>query len=273
MSASDSPHVVQHEAWLPACFAALVVFAQGEGSARAGTVPDPQMPAALRALFDRPVAVSRAVIPALNPGGPNGVVRCFRYPAFIVKEVDYGEHGDDHLAVLPLAKGSLAPACRLEQGSVEHWLKSSSETYFIGAKGRFGLVQSTGGQDSAPFVIYDLADGSQIYGDEMRVGAVPSFVRVRGGSLSFAYERSVAASCSILSGGAACWSAMARSAGLPGGIAHMPPPIALCRARYFFKGSAESEPSVLSYRILLTIDPTGQQRMRSGAVTACDPRM
>jgi hypothetical protein len=250
----------------------LMTLASGAAAAPRAMVPDPQFSRAQRALFDRPLSTARVAVPPLDPGGPAGAVRCFRYGTFFVKEVDYGEHGDDHIAVAPIAKRAPAPACQLRVGKREVALPSSAESYFLGAKGRFGFVQSTTGQDGTLFAIHDLARGAILHADQMALGSVPAGLVLADGTLSIDYVRSVSGSCSIPAGGAACWARIATEAGLPPAIAAALPPLALCRAGYAAARAARGEASVLNYRVSLTIDATGRRQLRSGAITACRPR-
>ncbi len=253
---------------------ATIGLVGGAAWAAAGdNVADPVFPQALRAAFDRPQSKTRTLVPAREPGDPRGAVRCFRYPAFLVKEVDYGEHGDDHVSVTPLAAAAAMPACAVAALPGEIVLTSSEEGYFLGASGRYGFVESTEGQDGTPVTIHELTSGQAVYADNMAIDTDRFAVAGGGGGLSVEYTRAASGDCSIASGGAACWKAFAVRAQLPPELAAAPAPIAACLAGYApAKGDRRGAPSVLRYRMTLTIDPAGKQAIRSGAIVGCTPQ-
>lgn len=238
----------------------------------AETVPDPVFPAAMRALFDVPLVTARNTLTPREADDPNGAVRCFSYPGFMVKEFDYGEHGDDRIMVHPIADA--APVdCNGAPDRDEIMLTGSEETYFLGAKGRYGFGLSTLGQDGSPFTIYDMTSKPDfsitgaLFTDTMAPDAVPSRVAVADGVLSFDYLASASLPCSLPGGGAICWKRFIADAHVAPVAA---PPESLC-----VKGYARvqvKEPSVVTFPVHLTIDNADKITVVTGAVISCGPQ-
>lgn len=240
-------------------------------------VPDPVFSAAMRALFDTPAAITRTILPPRETGDPSGVVRCYRYPGLTVQEVDYGEHGDQSIFVTPYDVGKPLPTCGPVAGRLEKQLFDSEESYFLGAKAQFGFVVSTSGRDGTPFTIHNLASNFALYADELATDSLPSTFTVAGNVLTIEYIRAAHGSCSIVSGGAACWTAFATEARLPPEIANAPAPFALCAKGYAaaFGGPADPiEPSVLNYtvRVALNAAPEIDKVIQAGPITSCNPQ-
>lgn len=236
-------------------------------AASGDSVPDPTYSPKLRALFDRPLSRARTVLPPREAESPNGVVRCFRYPGFFVKEIDYGEHGDDQISVTPLVPAARTPVCGVAALFGERGLSASTESYFLGTKGRFGLVESTEGQDGIPFTIHDLASAKAVFTDTMAVDSLPFAFAVKGPSLRIGYTRSVSIACSIPLAGAACWRTA--SGKLPPEIRGRAPPIALCRSAYARSHTPRDAFTVLHYRVTMTVDAAGRQSQRPGTIVGC----
>jgi len=259
-------------------FIASVLLASSP--ARAGQSPlieDPVFPPAMRALFDAPTETLRTILLSKNVGEPDGVVRCFRYPGLTVHEVDYGEHGDQSIFVTLHEPGKPLPTCGPIRGRLERTLFDSEQSYFLGTSGPFGLVLSTAGHDGIPFTVHDLAQNRALYSDEMAADTSPSRFQGDADVLKFEYVRAAKGSCSIISGGPACWRTFAMEAKLPLVIANAPPPIALCAKGYaeaFGEPTKYDQPSVLGYSIYVEInsDLEVEKLLRPGAVISCNPQ-
>lgn len=255
----------------------LLLTAMPSAAEQIAVVPDPVFSTAIRALFDKPVGITRTILPPRDSGDPSGVVRCYRYPGFTVQEVDRGEHGDESIFVTPHEPGKILPTCGPVAGRLEKQLFGSEESYFLGANGQFGFVVSTSGRDGTPFTIHNLATNSALYADELATDTLPSKFAVVGNVLTIEYIRAAHGSCSIVSGGAACWKAFANEAKLPPEIANAPAPVALCERGYataFGHPADPATPSVLNYAIRAEINsaPDIDKHVALGPLVSCSPQ-
>ena len=158
----------------------LVVLLAWMPLAGRGATRDPQIEPRIRALFDQPVATARTVLPqmAKYPNGP-GVVRCFYFPGFTIKELDYGDHGDTAISVTP-ASSPVRPQCGKQDDPGERLLPDGQSSYFLGAKGNFAFVISTlGGDGLGAFYVYDGPSGRKLLAGWSRRPTVPGLSRSR----------------------------------------------------------------------------------------------
>jgi hypothetical protein len=231
--------------------------------------PDPDIPAQVKALFDAPLRFTRAILPALpNDPDPLGVVRCYDYSDFRVKELDNGQHGDDAISVTRYDSVSRRPACGIQNDPGEIVLSGGQGGYFIGAKARFVYVMSTLGEDVTPFTIYDAQTGNAIYGD---AGGSPFGVSISGGVLTLSYSHGAEGPCSIILG-QGCWQRFAGAAALPRAIAKRPAPVSECKQSYDEQQHTDyKDPSVIYWDVTITVTITGKTKVLSRGALSCFP--
>ena len=248
----------------------IILVAIGSGAARPKSPPDPLIEPKIRALFDQPREVIRTVLPPRpDDSGQMGVVRCFYYPDFTVKELDYGEHGDLAVSVTRASSGAAEPKCGRQNDPGEVALAGGSGGYLIGVKEAFVYIVSTLGADTTPFAIYDGRTGKKLYNDQSSLDS-PKQLSVEDGVLALTYVHGAQAGCSILLGGQTCWAQFARDAHLPQPIAKLPPPILACEAGYAASPvSSRATPSVIFYEVAMTLDKKGQAKILSRGAISC----
>jgi hypothetical protein len=240
-----------------------------QGAVAASYVPDPVIDQHTLALFDKPMRFVRHVLPAAqDTSGPAGVVRCYDFPTFRVKELDNGQHGDDAISVTPLASAAVHPACGAQNDTGERVVKGGQSGYFIGAKGGFVYVMSTLGLDLTPFMIVSAATGRAIYADSS-VDLGPQAVSLQDDVLTLTYRRGLAGTCSIITGGEGCWRTLAQQSHLAKAVAARPAPVEACKAAY---GKTDpTDASVVSYPVVVSISLSGRATVRSRGALACAP--
>ena len=235
--------------------------------------PDPTIEPHIRALFDQPVNFIRTVLPPRpNDPNPRGVVRCYYYPDFTVKELDYGDHGDTAISVTPMPAGAVRPPCGKQNDRSEIVLPGGEAGYLVGVKGIFVFVVSTMGMNTTPFSIYAGRTGKTLYSDETSDDS-PKRLAIEAGVLTMTYPHGAQAGCSILTDGQACWAQFARKARLPQAIARLPPPVAACEAGYANSSirPTRNAASVIFYDVTMTLDSKGQAKVLTRGAITCDP--
>jgi hypothetical protein len=241
-------------------------FVAGQASA-ASFIPDPIIE---RTPFDKPVRFVRHILPAAeNAPNPAGVVRCYYYPTFTVKELDNGEHGDDAISVTPFSSAAARPACGKQNDPGEVILKDGQGGYFVGAKSDFVYLLSTNGADTNPFSLVNAQTGKTIYTDQ-GLDPGPAALSVIGDVLTLSYTHGAAGSCSILAGGETCWSSFAHQTKLPRIIAVKPAPVEACRTGY--GTTPATHPSVVAYPVTITVDLKGEAKVLSRGNLICRPQ-
>ena len=254
-----------------AALAATVGLAQAAPDAQR----DPSLNPRVTALLDRPAATARSVLPLrpIDANGP-GVVRCFYYPEFTIKELDYGEHGDTAISATP-ASGPGRPRCGKQDDPGEKLLPDGAGSVFLGAKGGFVFLQSTfGGNGLGPMAIYDGRTAKPLYKGVWQVDSLAA-ASIENGALSVSFGEGAYQRCSLLTGGARCWATFAQKDGLPPELARRPPPIASCEAAYakmpkLGQGADRNDPSVVYYASSMTLDRSGRVIARAYGDLSCN---
>jgi len=236
--------------------------------------PDPDIPAQVRALFDKPISVQHKLLPKQGDDtNPAGVVRCFTYPGFLVKEIDTGQIGDDAISVTPLKSSTTAPGCSDNNEAGEIVLKSGQGHYFVGAKGNFMLLDEADGDATLGFLVIDSHSGRMIYSDHLW-GLGVSGLSIASGTLTMKYQHAAETGCSIVTGGQKCWTQLAKDASLPKAVASQAVPIAVCKAAYAaakLGPDAASPSSVISYPVIVTLTEWGVHKVLSRGSLHCSP--
>lgn len=235
----------------------------------------------MTSLFDTPLRKGRDTVAPRETGDPRGAIRCSTYSAFMVKEIDYGDHGAD--AILVKFREDEAPVlCGIATDAEERLLSGSAESYFLGAKGRFGFVVSTSAQAGTPFTIHDLTRSNAdpldeiLFSSTLATATVPSRLSLADGALRLDYVSSVRGRCSVVTGGSACWNDIVSESGPATGLENAATPIGVCKSGYATaqseSGSAADVPSVVTYTTHLTIDTNNNITVEAGPIIACAPQ-
>lgn len=217
--------------------------------------------------FDQPAAVDNVDLPP-NKDNPDAKpsVNCYRYPGFMVKEVDLGEVGAEKLAILP-------ENAKCERESTNETLvKDPVAGYFLGAKGKLAFFQAPDGSNGGmPFVVIDTGTTKKLFDDSFD-GADFERIDAADGKLVLDYVRTYSADCSLFLDGAACSEKVKKETGL-GTVAQLPD----CGAAYEaekkrtpdYAKEIEQLPSVISYPVTATFDGTAVRYTARAGETSC----
>ena len=208
---------------------------------------------------------------APGPYQRHGELRCHYFPTFVVKELDWGQKGDDWISFAPNDSAHLNP-CVEEHAKGEAIIpgKDGYAGYFDGVKGNFVFLRAADCLDrGCPFEVFEASTRKKLFKDWRRLSAKGEIAEIRfariGHSLVMRYPRVVAAKCSLPLGKSGCWNKILRSTGLP------PQPLPKCigydgfSEREVFGTSDQRDPSVISFPVEVTI-PGFKQRILPGQV-------
>jgi len=151
----------------------------------------------------------------LNPQAKREV-SCFNYGQYVVKQVDLGEVGADRLSILP-AEPAHKPPCRQEKEATEYVIPADPWSgYFEGVRSGYAFFSAADGTNGGlGFMVLRISDRKKVFEDTAEKG-IESFT-VADGVPQLRYQRVYQASCSLLTGGAACRDAVARETGVAAG--------------------------------------------------------
>jgi hypothetical protein len=203
--------------------------------------------------FDAPITIDADPLPAdkANPDA-QPQVNCYRFPGFMVKEVDLGEKGAEKLAITPQNA-----ACKRDAAKDEKVVKDDIAGYFLGVKGNFAFFQGSDGWNGGmPFVVYDAKTMKRLFEDSFE-GEDFHSIDTDGTNLTLNFRRSYTADCSLYLDGGDCAARLRKMIGL-GGIAKIPE----CGPAYEaekkrtpdYAKEIEQLPSVISYEAVLKFD-------------------
>lgn len=168
-------------------------------------MPTAQPEARDAAMFDRPLAVKRVTLPKAGTDAPDkNELTCFYFQDLRVKQLDQGEVGAAELAILPLAAAS-QPACERAPATGEIVIPGKDWSgYFKGVRGGFVLFDADDGTNGGlGFAVFDGRSGKKLF-DDLAVGDMRAAEPATDG-ITLRYRRAAVASCSLVTGGAACW--------------------------------------------------------------------
>jgi len=229
---------------------------------------------ASRALFDKPLKVTRLALPR-DPQNPRAKTQlsCFYFPHFMVKQIDLGEIGADQLSIIPLPNEHDKIACRRSNSANEKVVASDEWSgYFEGVKGDYVFFNAEDGWNGGlGFAVFWAADGKKIFDDVAKnfraIELAPSGITMR-------YERVFAASCSLRADETGCWRQIRHDTGL----SDASPPN--CIAAYdrerkrtpAFAQQVITDPTVIDYEVVVAIAANTKTRTPvTGKATACKP--
>ncbi len=221
------------------------------------------------ALFDAPTRIDEVGLP-VDPANPDTKrrIRCYRYPDFAVKEVDYGEKGAQKLAVI-----AAGDACR-EEGADDR-IPAGFEGYYLGAKGDFLFFTASDGWNGAmPFYVHDAKTLAVLFEDSFEGSGFGS-LSVDGRSLKIEFRRAFSASCSLYLDGGNCPDQIKSAIPGLGDVAALPE----CGPAYDAEKQRtpdhakeiEMLPSVISYQARLVFDGKAATVLTLPGPTSCRP--
>ena len=209
------------------------------------------------AVFDKPLAADPAV----------GLQRCTYYPDLTVRETQTDSPATGPAYLLLGAVGSRRAACVAGGRKLD-----VAEQAFVGRKGGFLFFVPTDANGAEPFEVLSVKDGSKLYDDVMVPDAFKS-ASVSGEALHLVYTRGYDGSCSLLTGGAACWATMMKEGRFARAISQQAPPLAACHTSYDAPGANEkpSYPSEITYDVDVTIEAGKKAVVNSRGQLGCRP--
>ena len=208
-------------------------------------------------VFDKPLGVDPAA----------GSQRCTYYPDLTVRETQTGSPDTGPAYLLPGAAGGRPGKCGAGGRKLD-----TSEQAFVGRKSGFLFFVPTDLNGAEPFEVLSVKDGSKLYDDVMVPDAFKS-ASVAGDVLHLIYTRGYGGSCSLLTGGGACWLTMMREGKFARAISERAPPIKACQASYNAPGAKEapSFSSEITYDVDVTVEPGKKTVVNSRGVLGCRP--
>ncbi len=206
-------------------------------------------------VFDKPLGADPAV----------GVQRCTYYPDLTVRETQTDSPGTGPTYLLPGGAGGKRATC----GPGGRKL-NTSEQAFVGRKGGFLFFVPTDANGAETFVVLSVKDGSKIYDDVMEPEAFKS-ASVSGETLRLVYTRGYDGSCSLLTGGGACWATMMKEGKFTKAISERASPVTACQAGYNANGAKDppTSTSEITYDVDVTIEPGKKAVVNSRGVLGC----
>ncbi|MCV3768500.1 hypothetical protein [Rhizobium sp. TRM95796] len=218
--------------------------------------------------FDAPLFIDTEPLPA-DKANPDiqPQVNCYRFPGYMVKEVDLGEKGAESLSIAPQTA-----ACKKDAGKDEKPVKDETAGYFLGSKGKFVFFQAPDSVNGGlPFVVYDQSAMKRLFEDAF-AGQDFYDIAVDGDKITLTFDRVYSASCSLYSGDATCLGEVKRATGL-GEVA----PIPDCKAEYDQEKQANPDaaaeidkvPSVVTYKAKLVWDGAAAAITPEAGPTVC----
>ena len=209
------------------------------------------------AVFDKPLAADPAV----------ALQRCTYQPDLTVRETQTNSPATGPAYLLLGAVGSRRASCVAGGRRL-----GVAEQAFVGRKGGFLFFVSTDANAAEPFEVLSVKDGSKLYDDVMVPEAFKS-ASVSGEALHLVYTRSYDGSCSLLTGGAACWATMMKEGRFARAISQRAPPLTACHTSYDAPGVNErpSYPSKITYDVNVTIEAGKKTVVNSRGLLGCRP--
>jgi hypothetical protein len=154
------------------------------------------------------------------PGGRHGQLRCHYFQSFVLKEVDWGQKGDDLISIGPNDPAHLTP-CTQEHADGETIIphEDGDAGYFGGVKGKFVFLVAADCFDrGCPFGVYDALTKKKLFEDQRRLSPKGQIAEIRfaksGSNLVMSYPRVVAAECSLPLKKSQCWKQILHTTGL-----------------------------------------------------------
>jgi len=182
--------------------------------------------------FDTPLKTRHVELKA-DPENPRAKRRisCFYYRSIVVKQVDYGEVGAERLALLPVLAGNATP-CRDGKETYEYEIPSDRWSgYFRGAKADYAFFDAPDGTNGGlGFMVLRIVDRKSLFEDTDQHSL--EAIEILDDGLKLRYQRVYQGSCSAISGGAQCRTALSQETGVAAAS------LSICESGYAAAGQA-----------------------------------
>ena len=139
---------------------------------------------------------------------------------------------------------------------------------FLGRKGPYLLFSATDPNGAVPFMVVNLA-GKVLYTDSTAAERGIHALTVEHDALHIVFTRGINADCSLMQGAAACWSKLLASGKLPKVMAATGPTSQACEPAYSQARAPANAPSIVTYDVVLTVDPAGRTQVASRGQISC----
>lgn len=215
-------------------------------------------------VFDAPARI--ATVPA-RPGSDLGQIKCTYYDRFIVQETGTDNPEPAPATIIPRSGDLKAAACANTHAPAAIRLETQG-LYLLGKKEAFMFFEAADPLGSVGFKIFDAKSGRLLFVDS-KTGEGIQTARADHGQLHFGFMRGINGSCSLVAGKMACWKIIAKEGNIPPSVSA--PDAAACAAKYVKEKSPADNPSIVSYEVTVTIQPSGKSMAAASGVSGCEP--
>jgi hypothetical protein len=216
------------------------------------------------AIYDKTVKVETLTSPQFSQ------IRCTYYSDIMVLETETDQTGPGPATLLSGLPDNLQ--CNDKQTLLGLKLATQSFTY-EGRRGAFLIFTATDPNGATPFMIINTT-GHLLYSDAVWIpGFGEDFQTVDAlpdGGVHLQFTRGINASCSVL-GDATCWRKLGKDGSLPKVVSHLAPPTGACHASYVKGKVPSSDPSIIFYKVDMSLSATGKAHVNSRGALGCDP--
>ena len=227
----------------------------------------PACAADLKPDFDRPLATQR--IKARSGADPAWPWICTTYKDLMLREDGSDTPAPDNATLVALNQvGRLACSKQVMAGQIT---LDTEGFVFEGRKGGFLVFTLVDINGFMPSRVLHAGTGAVLFRDSMAINNGITSVALDGPALRLSYRRSIEGSCGLPKGGAACWASIVTAAAIPFEIATIGPPMQACAASYRRGKAPAEDPSIVSYNVTLTLDPTGAAKTTASRKIGCEP--
>ena len=219
-------------------------------------------------LLDKPVSVQK-IDPQPSPGKPDALT-CTYYADLMIRETGTDSPGTGPAYVVHFPAAGKRPQCTAPRVAGDMELKTSNEA-MLGRKGQFLFFEMTDAQGASPFEVVRITDGKSVYSDISGPDLSIKSINVTGDAVIFTYNRGYNASCSIPKDGDKCWKRLVKEGRFNIAIASQPAPIDACKLAYTASKTPDSDTSLITYDVTVSIPPEGKATVLARGKTGCEP--
>ncbi|HLK23401.1 MAG TPA: hypothetical protein VKT30_01945 [Caulobacteraceae bacterium] len=198
-----------------------------------------------------------------------GQVTCTYYADLMVRETGTDSPDPDDAMLVPLARGSVRPACAA--GALPGGIAVKTEGYGLeGRRGGFLVWDATDPNGAMPFMVMN-PGGKVMFQD----GLSPTLglsraASLQGGSLRLTYTRGFNANCSLAQRAETCWASLVAAGDVPKTMPSLKTTPASCAAAY--RKTPKGDPSVVTYKVDVTLTPAGKATVLPIGAVGCQPQ-
>ena len=227
-------------------------------------------PTSFSQMFDQPTAIRD--VKAASEAEPVGDIRCTYYGDLMVRETQTETPYHPSATLIVLAHGQRRPPCN--RAPVRGGVRLQTKGFSLeGRKGGYLIWAFTNPNGASPFMVMDAVSGRILYRDaDILPDDDMSFVvTLAHGILRLRYTRGYNAPCSMVRDPKGCWLSLVAH----GAVSRQMPPMVRtpenCAQAYKREGDTSDDPSVVQYRVDVTIDATGKAKVLSRGAVDCTP--